>query len=302
MSSLIYTGDRVAGRYLLLEELGRGGHGTVFRALDEETQTPVAVKVLNDEYANEDQYVLRLWREAQSLAALWGTSVVEVHEFDTDPRGFVYMVMELLMGEALDEHLFERESFGERMSPLDVIEALGPVAHALATAHSIGIIHRDVKPPNIFLVDAQAGGGTRLMDFGLAKTQDFEEITDAGMIAGSPSYISPEIWNSAEFDHRVDVYSFGAVVFRTLAGQPPFVAPSTLKLYEIATSAPRPKLTTFRPELSSALDLWVERAIAIDPRYRFPDVGTLWAEFLDAITQSETPSIRRYKTLYGNDR
>ena len=133
MSSLIYRGDRIAGRYLLQEELGRGGHGVVFRALDEETQTPVAVKVLNDEYANEDQYVLRRWREAQSLAALWGTSVVQVHEFDTDARGFVYMVMELLEGDALDEHLYQREGFGDRMNPLDVIEALGPVAHALAT-------------------------------------------------------------------------------------------------------------------------------------------------------------------------
>ncbi len=302
MSALIYPGDRVAGRYLLQEELGRGGHGTVFRALDEETQTPVAVKVLNDEYANEDQYVLRLWREAQSLAALWGTSVVEVHEFDTDARGFVYMVMELLQGEALDEHLYERESFGDRMSPLDVIEALGPVAHALATAHSIGIIHRDIKPPNIFLVDPQAGGGTRLMDFGLAKTQDFEEITDAGMIAGSPSYISPEIWNSAQFDHRVDVYSLGAVIYRTLAGQPPFVAPSTLKLYEMATRDPRPRLTAYRPELSPAIDVWVARAMAIQVEQRFPDVGTLWGEFLEAIMQSETPSIRRYKTLYGSER
>ncbi len=299
MSSLIYRGDRIAGRYLLQEELGRGGHGVVFRALDEETQTPVAVKVLNDEYANEDQYVLRLWREAQSLAALWGTSVVQVHEFDTDARGFVYMVMELLEGDALDEHLYQRESFGDRMSPLDVIEALGPVAHALATAHSIGIIHRDIKPPNIFLVDPQFGGGTRLMDFGLAKTQDFEEITDAGMIAGSPSYISPEIWHSEQFDHRVDVYSLGAVIFRTLAGQPPFVAPSTLKLYELATRAPRPRLTDFRPELSRALDTWAERAIAIRADDRFPDIGSLWTQFLEAIMQSETPSIRRYKTLYG---
>ena len=205
MSTVVYIGDRVANRYLLQEELGRGGHGTVFRALDEEENTPVAVKVLNTEYASEDQYVLRLWREAQSLAALWGTSVVQVHEFDTDPRGFVYMVMELLEGEPLDDHLYEIEGFGDRMSPASVIEVLEPVAHALGMAHSKGIIHRDIKPPNIFLVDPTVGGGTRLMDFGLAKTPDFEEITDAGMIAGSPSYISPEIWHGEQFDHRVDV-------------------------------------------------------------------------------------------------
>jgi serine/threonine protein kinase len=298
MSTLVYTGDRVANRYLLQEELGRGGHGTVFRALDEHENAPVAVKVLNDEYANEDQYVLRLWREAQSLAALWGTSVVQVHEFDTDPRGFVYMVMELLQGDALDEHLFDRESFGDLTSPLDTIEMLGPVAHALATAHSIGIIHRDVKPPNIFLVDPQAGGGTRLMDFGLAKTQDFESITDVGMVAGSPSYISPEIWHGEAFDHRADVYSFGAVIFRTLAGRAPFVSNSTLQIYELATRAPRPRLTEFRPELSPTLDTWVQRALSIRADDRYGDVNTLWQEFMDAITQSETPSIRRYKNLY----
>jgi serine/threonine protein kinase len=184
MTSVLYPGDRVQDRYLLQNELGRGGHGVVFRAVDESTNTPVAVKVLNGDTADQDQYVLRLWREAQSLAALWGTSVVQVHEFDTDPRGFVYMVMELLEGEPLDEHLYELESFGDLMSPARVIEVLEPVAHALGVAHQKGIIHRDIKPPNLFLVDPLLGGGTRLMDFGLAKTPDFEEITDVGMIAG----------------------------------------------------------------------------------------------------------------------
>lgn len=273
----------------------------VYRATDEQTNSLVAVKVLNHDIANEDQYVLRLWREAQSLAALWGTSVVEVHEFDTDPRGFVYMVMELLEGDALDILLVERESFGDRMSPLDAIEMLEPVAHALGTAHSIGIIHRDVKPPNIFILDPKdsGAGGTRLMDFGLAKTPDFEDITDVGMIAGSPSYIAPEIWDSATFDHRADVYSFAAVVFRTLAGQPPFTASSTLKLYEYATRAPRPRLTAFRPELNPVVDAWAARALAIRAEHRYPDMSTLWNDFVDAILRSETPSIRRYKTLHG---
>ncbi|MFO0551252.1 MAG: serine/threonine-protein kinase [Polyangiaceae bacterium] len=295
MPWILHPGDRVAGRYLLQHELGRGGHGVVFRAIDTELNMPVAVKVLHADVAQQDQYVLRLWREAQSLAALWGTSVVQVHEFDTDERGFVYLVMELLEGEPLDVHLYELESFDDRMNPARVIELLGPVAHALHVAHTKGIIHRDVKPPNIFLVDPHLGGGTRLMDFGLAKTPDFEEITDVGMIAGSPSYIAPEIWRSKPFDHRADMYSFAAVVFRALAGQPPFTAASTMKLYELATTAPRPSLTAYRPTLSHAVDDWTRRALAIDANHRFADMHEAWTQFVQAITQSDTPSLRAYK-------
>jgi serine/threonine-protein kinase len=267
----------------------------VFRALDSELHVEVAVKVLNGEIAEQDQYVLRLWREAQSLAALWGTSVVQVHEFDTDARGFVYLVMELLAGEPFDGYLFDLEIFGDRMSPAAVLDVLGPVANALDMAHSKAIIHRDIKPANIFLLDSARGGGTRLMDFGLAKTQDFEEITDPGMIAGSPSYIAPEIWRSSGFDHRADIYSFGAVVFRALAGQPPFVAESTLKLYELAISAPRPSLTAFRPELDRSIDYWVQRALALDVAHRYATMGELWNEFTQALLQSRTPSLDLYR-------
>jgi serine/threonine-protein kinase len=295
MTAVLYPGDVVAGRYLLQSEIGRGGHGVVFRAEDTQLGVPVAVKVLNRDIAEQDQYVLRLWREAQSLAALWGTSVVQVHEFDTDDRGFVYMVMELLEGEPLDTHLYELESFGDRMNAVRVLAILEPIAHALGVAHQKGIIHRDIKPPNIFIIDPAFGGGTRLMDFGLAKTQDFEEITDAGMIAGSPSYISPEIWKSAPFDHRADLYSFGAVTFRMLAGQPPFVAQTTLKLYETATTAPRPRVTAFRPELSRALDDWFQRALAIEVRDRFVDMNQMWAGFTEALLMSDTPSLRAFR-------
>lgn len=295
MGAAIFAGDKVAGRYALQHELGRGGHGVVFAAIDEHTGTRVAVKVLNHDLADNDQYVLRLWREAESLAALMGTSVVQVHEFDTDPRGFVYLVMEFLQGEPLDIHLYDREAFGHRMSAIEVIQVLDPVAHALIEAHQRGIIHRDIKPPNIFVIDGQFGGGTRLMDFGLAKTADFEEITDSGMVAGSPSYIAPEIWHSEPFDHRCDVYSFGAVIFRALAGQPPFQAPSTVDLYRMATRAPRPHLTHYRPELSPVLDEWTQRALAIAPAERYQGIGYLWNDFRYAVMQSNTPSVRRHR-------
>jgi serine/threonine protein kinase len=295
----VFKGDRIAGRYLLEKEIGRGGHGVVYRALDEQRGERIALKVIAGELAQERQFVLRLWREAQALAALWGTSVVRVYEFDTDARGFVYMAMELLEGEPLDLYLQSLEGFGHRMSVASVVECLAPMAHALGAAHAQGIIHRDVKPGNIFLLDPAPMAGARLMDFGLAKTMDFEAITESGMIAGSPSYIAPEVWDSAPFDHRIDVYSLAAVVFRTLSGRPPFVAESTLDLYHLTTNSPRPSLAAYRPEMPIEIDTWIERALAIDAGHRYPDVASMWADFESIALTSETPSVRFYRHRHG---
>src|SRR5262249_14438153 len=158
--------------------------------------------------------------------------------------------MELLEGETLDQHLFELESFGDRMSAYQLLMTLDPIARALHMAHSKGIIHRDIKPSNIFLMAPDVGGGVRLMDFGLAKIAGAEQLTEVGMIAGSPSYIAPEMWRSEPFDHRADIYSLAAVIFRALSGRPPFQAPSTLDIFIAATTEPRPKLSPIRPDLS----------------------------------------------------
>src|SRR4051812_37182258 len=167
-------GDTIDGRYLLGGEIGRGGHGVVFRAQDLQTNEQVAVKVLRQNISEDPQYAVRLWREAQSLRMLWDESVVRVHRFGHDTGGSVYMVMELLEGETLDEHLADLESFGDRMSAFEVLRSLDPVARALHTAHSKGIIHRDVKPANIFRLTPELGNGVRLMDFGLVKMQGAE--------------------------------------------------------------------------------------------------------------------------------
>ena len=135
-------GDLVDRRYHLGPEIGRGAHGQVFAAVDTATQQRVAIKVLNAALESDDQYVQRLWREARSLAALWGSSVVEVHAFGQDQEdGAVYMVMEMLEGETLAERIEELELFGSRMNPYDVLVATQPIAIALHTAHRLGIIH-----------------------------------------------------------------------------------------------------------------------------------------------------------------
>ena len=278
------------GRYLLSEELGRGGHGVVYRAFDRQTSTDVAIKVLKQNVADDPQYAERLRREAESLQILWGTSVVKVLGYGNDRYGNVYMVMELLVGETFDDHLYDLEDFDHLISPFQLLVALDPIARALHTAHSKGIVHRDIKPGNIFLVDPIMGGGVRLMDFGLAKIQGAGELTQVGMIAGSPSYIAPELWRSERPDHRIDVYSFAAVIYRALAGRPPFQAPSTADLLIEVTTAPRPRLSTFRPDMSPRIDEWVQRALALKRDDRYPYVTTMWNELIRVVQMADTPS------------
>ena len=265
--------NRLDGRYELSQELGRGGHGVVYRALDTETGEDVAIKVLKQNIADDPQYAVRLWREAESLRMLWGQSVVKVHSYGNDRYGSVYMVMELLV-------------------------ALDPIARALHTAHAMGIVHRDIKPGNIFLVDAMMGGGVRLMDFGLAKIAGAGDLTQAGMIAGSPSYIAPELWRNETPDHRIDVYSLAAVIFRALTGRPPFMAPSTADLLIEVTRAPRPRLSDYRPDMAVEVDEWVQRALALRKEDRYPYVTSMWNDLIRVVQMADTPSGEKARAAF----
>jgi len=229
---------------------------------------------------------------------LWGESVIRVHRFGHDDEGYVYMVMELLEGETLEQYLDDLEGFGDRMSAFEMLRTLDPVARALHTAHAKGIIHRDVKPANIFRVSPEAGGGVRLMDFGLVKMQGAEQLTQVGMIAGSPSYIAPEVWRAQEFDHRIDVYSLGAVVFRCLAGRLPFDADSNLALFMKVLKDPRPRLSPERPEMSPEIDDWIARALALDRDQRYPYVTAMWNELIRIVMDGRSPSAAKARATF----
>lgn len=187
--------------------------------------------------------------------------------------------MELLDGTDFETALSNLEARGERAEPAQLLEILRPVVDTLERAHSHGIVHRDLKPANIFLTKT---GQVRLLDFGFAKFTRLRGLTLTGYVAGSPSYIAPEIWlqGSSKIDTRVDVYSLGAVAFRALTGRPPFVGKSIADVYRAATTAARPKLTELRPELRADVDDWVENALSADPDGRFMTVRAL----LNALT------------------
>ncbi len=172
-----------------------------------------------------------------------------------------------------------------------MLQLLRPIASTLDAAHAQGIVHRDLKPSNIFVLDQESGGGVRLMDFGLVKLLGADSLTADGMVAGTPSYIAPEAWagDSKKLDHRIDVYSLGVLVFRCLSGHVPHDTKSLLELCQWAQGGDRPSLQALRPSLSPAVDAWVQKALAINPKDRFQSVRTMWAT-LESVLGTEPTS------------
>jgi serine/threonine-protein kinase len=272
---MAYTpGDVISNRFRILERLGQGAHGVVYRARDLETRGEVALKFLGDGKGLDQELSRRMEREALAMARLRGTSAVYVHGISTAQDGMLYVAMEMLYGKDFEDYLLEAEKVGGRIKGVKLLEILRPVADTLEQAHRQGIIHRDLKPSNVFIVDAAKGGGVRLLDFGLAKLIDASTLTNDGMIAGTPSYIAPEAWRgtSKTLDHRIDVYALGVIVFRALSGKLPPPSSDVLEICKWATTGVRPSLHAQRASLPASIDPWVKRALAIDPAQRFQTI------------------------------
>lgn len=241
----------------------------MYRAHDLRDGDRVAIKMLKASFADDGDSRERLLREARALMTLAGTAAVRVLD-QRWCRGELFVVMELLDGASFDEHL---QHLHEPLTPRQLLDLLEPVVRTLQLAHEHGIVHRDVKPANIFVC---RNGEVRLIDFGFAKFSNLLSFTASGHAAGSPSYMAPEIWNGVAVDRRVDIYSLGVVVFRALGGKVPFDPSNLAHLWRAATSDPRPSLHALRPELPRDLDAWIAQAMAIDPNQRFLSVRAAW--------------------------
>jgi serine/threonine protein kinase len=265
----------VVGRYELLELVGEGGHGRVYRARDRESSAIVAIKVLHDD-VNNPELELRMKREAYAMGKLAGTCATEVYECAETEAGKLYLAMEFLDGQDLESLIEAQEATGTLLPIPAMFELLGPVVQTLEVAHSRGVIHRDLKPQNIFV---RTDGQVRLVDFGLMKDLHLSKLTEAGMVAGSPAYIAPEAWAGVpeRLDSRIDVYALGVLAFRILSGRKPFEPEGgLLDFVLVVTTAPRPSLRTWRPDFPPAIDAWSQWALAIQPEHRFPTVTALW--------------------------
>lgn len=275
----IRVGQTIGGRYQLGEVLGRGGQSTVYRARDMTHGDEVAVKVMSDEVAKDADFRERMLREAFAMASLSGTAALRVMDQVWTDDHRLCLVVELLHGEELEDHLRALFAAGQVMPVGRLIEVLDPIVTTLEVAHDRGIIHRDLKPGNIFMIDAAHGGGVRLLDFGFAKFERMRSFTAAGMIAGSKTYIAPEAWRGLQVDNRIDVYALGAIIFRALTGNPPFSAQDLGTLLKQVTTAPRPSLIAQRPDLPPQMDDWIAQMLAVDPIDRFYRVRGGWNAF-----------------------
>ncbi len=272
------AGELLDGRYRLGDVLGKGGHGIVYKAVDEQSGNEVAIKFLHPEFAGDPEFNVRMLREAQVASKLSSTAAIKIHALRSDKSGALFIVMELLEGNDLSHYLAMWEDQGQLFPVEAAPKIFEPIVHTLAMAHSMGIAHRDLKPGNIFVMAPNRGGHVRLLDFGLAKVMSANPLTRAGMVAGSPSYIAPEVWKGdpTKLDHRIDIYSLGALMFRVLAGAPPFSG-SLIELMQASLSAKRPSLHEKRPnEIPREVDPWVQKALAINPDQRYQSVGDMW--------------------------
>jgi serine/threonine protein kinase len=221
------------GHYEVLEVLGRGGFGVVFRAFDEKLHRMVAIKVLGTELADNATARRRFLREARAAAAICNEHVVNVFAVDDQP--VPHLVMEYVCGQTLQDKL-------DRGGPFELKEVLRigqQLADGLAAAHAIGLIHRDIKPANILLENGVER--VKISDFGLARAADDGTITQSGVISGTPMYMAPEQAQDETIDHRADLFSLGSVLYTMCTGRPPFRAANTVAvLKRVCEATPRP--------------------------------------------------------------
>ncbi|HHL39818.1 MAG TPA: CHASE2 domain-containing protein [Deltaproteobacteria bacterium] len=265
------------GRYELIEEVGRGAMGVVYRARDPVINRYMAIKTINFDGVEEQmipQIKERFFREAQSAGTLQHPNILTIYDVGED-SGLAYIAMELIEGRELDKWI----KGGKRLPVKEALAVAAKVADALDYAHSKGIVHRDIKPANIMVTK---NGVIKVMDFGIAHVQSSTQ-TKTGVVLGTPSYMSPEQVEGRKLDGRSDIFSLGIVLYELLTGHRPFKGGNiTSIMYNIAKSDP-PPLRSYNQSLPECCQRLIDRALAKDRRRRFQTAGEMSSAALACI-------------------
>src|SRR6476620_8838115 len=282
MSSQV--GTQLSGRYRLDAQIGAGGMSTVYRAFDTVLERPVAIKLMHREIASDADQLERFRREARAVAQLNHPHIVTVidagEELSPDgggpPEGAPYIVLEYVEGETLKDVI-------RREGPLEIARAIAyalEIARALEAAHERMIVHRDVKPQNVLI---GAEGGAKITDFGIARSLTEEGLTVAGRVLGTTDYVSPEQALGQPVTGQSDLYSLGVVLYEMLTGRVPFSGETPVAVAMSHVREQVPDVQLLRGEVSAATASVVDRAVAKDLDWRYPDADSMVADLEEVL-------------------
>ena len=280
-------GKVIGGRYRITKMVGQGGFGGVYAASHTATGDTLAIKVLRADVENNNDVILRFRQEAKQTSKLKHPNTIRVYDFGQMDDGNLFLAMEFLSGSELSEVMRKEGPLGYRR----VVKICMQVLKSLSEAHSKGLVHRDLKPDNIFLQDLHGESDyVKVLDFGIAKalTDEQQDITSTGAVIGTPKYMSPEQARGQQVDQRTDIYSLGVILFELLSGAPPFVAetPLAMILRRVTEEPPRIHDNVALPTPMALCDVTL-RALAKNPddRYKTAD------EFAKALEEAADKSL-----------
>ena len=295
------VGETIADRYELEEVVGHGGMSTVYKARDSLLERNVALKVLHQQYNEDEDFVERFKHEARSVAQLQHPNIVTVIDRGEED-GRQYIVFEFIDGENLKELVVRKG----RLDLRDALEIAYEIARGLAFAHDHGLVHRDVKPQNVLL---NGDGRAKVTDFGIARSLDVDHgVTQTGTILGTSNYIAPEQASGQPVDAHTDVYSLGIVLYEMLTGELPFPGESFVAIAMKHIQEPSPNVLDVRGDIPLRVAEMIDRALEKDPEHRFPTMDAFAAEIEKRLAELDrgedgavTMSLPRCKGCNGRD-
>jgi tRNA A-37 threonylcarbamoyl transferase component Bud32 len=271
------VGKTLSQTYSIVRVIGEGGMGRVYEARHTRIGSKrFAIKMLHPEFARQPEVISRFQREAEAAASIQSPHVVDVYDVDRTDDGRPFMVGEFLEGKEFADYLIE----SGKMPVGPAVRIVRQICKALATAHSKGVVHRDMKPENVFLTGDMSHPTAKVIDFGISKTGDTPgtALTKTGMIMGTPSYMAPEQARGEKVDHRADIYAVGAILYCAVTGSRPFDrGDPTATLTAVLTEDPkRPR--AIEPSVPEPLEMIIQRAMAKMPPDRYQSMAELDAD------------------------